>query len=109
MAIKLLGVSRRGADGSFYVRTAPYMVSASHPLHGVEDVFNAVYVHGNTVDNLMFYGRGAGKFPTASAVVADVIDCAVNAGRSVSCRWAKAKQPPTNIRATNSMSVWKCA
>ena len=87
MAIKLLGVSRRGADGSFYVRTAPYMVSASHPLHGVEDVFNAVYVHGNTVDNLMFYGRGAGKFPTASAVVADVIDCAVNAGRSVSCRW----------------------
>jgi homoserine dehydrogenase len=48
------------------------MVPASHPLHGVEDVFNAVFVHGNLVDNIMFYGRGAGSHPTASAVVADV-------------------------------------
>ena len=87
MAIKLLGVSRRGNDGSFYVRTAPFLVRDNHPLHSVQDVFNGVFVHGNMVDDLMFYGRGAGKFPTASAVVSDVMECARNIGRNVECRW----------------------
>lgn len=87
-AIKLLGISERDeAAGTFYVRTAPYMVPASHPLHGVEDVFNAVFVHGNLVDDLMFYGRGAGKFPTASAVVSDMLDCALNVGNTIPVRW----------------------
>ena len=87
-AIKLLGISERDAEaGTFYVRTAPYMVPASHPLHGVEDVFNAVFVHGNLVDNLMFYGRGAGKFPTASAVVSDMLDCALHRGVTIQIRW----------------------
>jgi homoserine dehydrogenase len=67
------------------------MVPASHPLHGVEDVFNAVYVHGNLVDNLMFYGRGAGKFPTASAVVSDMLDCALNIGANIPIRWSDEK------------------
>ena len=87
MAIKLLGVSRREEDGRFYVRTAPFLVRADHPLHSVQDVFNGVFVHGNMVDDLMFYGRGAGKFPTASAVVSDVVECARNIGRNISCRW----------------------
>ncbi len=88
MAIKLLGVSNRSEDGKdLSVRTAPFLVPAGHPLHGVEDVFNGVYVHGNMVDDLMFYGRGAGKFPTASAVVADVIDCAKHLGKHVVCFW----------------------
>lgn len=87
-AIKLLGISERDAqEGTFYVRTAPYMVPASHPLHGVEGVFNAVFVHGNLVDDLMFYGRGAGKFPTASAVVSDMLDCALNIGQNIPVRW----------------------
>ena len=87
-AIKLLGISERDEEaGTFYVRTAPYMVPASHPLHGVEDVFNAVFVHGNLVDNVMFYGRGAGKFPTASAVVSDMLDCALNIGQTIPVRW----------------------
>lgn len=91
-AIKLLGISERDwQTGTFYVRTAPYMVPASHPLHGVEDVFNAVYVHGNLVDNLMFYGRGAGKFPTASAVVSDMLDCALNIGANIPIRWSDEK------------------
>ena len=91
-AIKLLGVSQRDwQTGTFYVRTAPYMVPASHPLHGVEDVFNAVFVHGNLVDNLMFYGRGAGKFPTASAVVSDMLDCALNIGENIPIRWSDEK------------------
>ena len=87
-AIKLLGISERDESaGTFYVRTAPYMVPDSHPLHGVEDVFNAVFVHGNLVDNLMFYGRGAGKFPTASAVVSDMLDCALNIGNTIPVCW----------------------
>ena len=91
-AIKLLGISERDwQTGTFYVRTAPYMVPASHPLHGVEDVFNAVFVHGNLVDNLMFYGRGAGKFPTASAVVSDMLDCALNIGENIPIRWSDEK------------------
>ena len=87
MAIKLLGISRRREDGSMSVRTAPFLVRGDHPLHSVQDVFNGVFVHGNMVDDLMFYGRGAGKFPTASAVVSDVIECARNIGRTVRFRW----------------------
>ena len=60
-AIKLLGVSRKLADGGISVRTAPFLVREDHPLHSVQDVFNGVFVHGNMVDDLMFYGRGAGK------------------------------------------------
>lgn len=89
-AIKLLGISERDPEkGTFYVRTAPYMVPADHPLHGVEDVFNAVFVHGNLVDDLMFYGRGAGKFPTASAVVSDMLECALSIGQTIPVRWSE--------------------
>ena len=87
MAIKLLGTSRRNADGSMSVRTAPFLVREDHPLHSVQDVFNGVFVHGNMVDDLMFYGRGAGKFPTASAVVSDVMECAKNLGRTIRFLW----------------------
>ena len=88
MAIKLLGVSRKQEDGGLSVRTAPFLVREDHPLHSVQDVFNGVFVHGNMVDDLMFYGRGAGKYPTASAVVSDVMECARNLGRNVDCNWS---------------------
>lgn len=52
------------------------MIRKDCPLAFVNDVFNAVYVKGNMLDDTMYYGRGAGKLPTASAVVSDVIDCA---------------------------------
>ena len=87
MAIKLLGVSQKGEDGKLSVRTAPFLVREDHPLHSVQDVFNGVFVHGNMVDDLMFYGRGAGKFPTASAVVSDVMECAGSIGRSIEINW----------------------
>lgn len=80
MAIKLLGVYE--AEGSSIV-VAPYLVPKSSPLYAVNDVFNGVMVTGNMVDNVMFYGRGAGKKPTASAVVSDVIECVKNQGRNV--------------------------
>ncbi|MGE4276025.1 MAG: homoserine dehydrogenase [Lawsonibacter sp.] len=74
--IKLLGRCIRQPEGKVCAFVAPHLVPASNPLSGVEDVFNAIAVTGNAIGDVMFYGRGAGKLPTASAVVADVIDIA---------------------------------
>lgn len=74
--IKLLGRAIRQTDGRVCAYVAPHLVSEENPLSGVEDVFNAIAVRGNAIGDVMFYGRGAGKLPTASAVVADVIDAA---------------------------------
>ncbi len=74
--IKLLGRAIRNQDGTVTAYVAPHLVDESDPLAGVEDVFNAITVKGDAVGDVMFYGRGAGKLPTASAVVADVIDAA---------------------------------
>ena len=77
--VKLLGIAERDAStGSVAVRVHPAMVPLHHPLASVRDSFNAVFVEGGAVGSLMFYGRGAGGFPTASAVLGDVIDAAVN-------------------------------
>lgn len=72
--VKLLGRAVRDKDGKIYAFVAPHFVSKENPLAGVDDVFNAIMVCGNAIGDVMFYGRGAGKLPTASAVVADVID-----------------------------------
>ena len=76
--IKLLAIAERFDDGSVAVRVHPAMVPDTHPLASVRDSFNAVFVEGAAVGDLMFYGRGAGGFPTASAVLGDVIDAAAN-------------------------------
>ena len=76
--IKLLAICERFDDGSIAVRVHPAMVVSSHPLASVRDSFNAVFVEGDAVGDLMFYGRGAGGRPTASAVLGDVIDAALN-------------------------------
>ncbi|MBR0074520.1 MAG: homoserine dehydrogenase [Synergistaceae bacterium] len=80
MSIKLLGIYDAENNS---VNVAPYLIPENHILYGVNDVFNGIFVKGNQIDNLMFYGRGAGKLPTASAVVSDVIECAKNIGRNV--------------------------
>jgi len=72
--IRLLGRCRLADDGKVYAYVGPHLVDKSSPIADVEDVFNAIMVHGNMVGDVMFYGPGAGKFPTASAVCADVID-----------------------------------
>lgn len=75
--IKLLGVAKNtenGIEASVY----PMLISKDHPLASVNDSFNAVFLHGDAVDDAMFYGRGAGELPTASAIVGDVIDVARN-------------------------------
>lgn len=75
--IKLLGVAHNTAKG-IEVAVYPMMISNQHPLASVRDSFNAVFVHGDAVDDAMFYGRGAGELPTASAVVGDVLDVVRN-------------------------------
>ena len=85
-SIKLLAMSRDKKEG-FFAMVAPFMISRSHPLYSVSGVFNAIYVHGNMLGDSMYYGRGAGKLPTASAVVSDVVDCARHPGKTIMCFW----------------------
>ena len=85
-AIKLLAVSKKQGD-TYCVLVAPAFVRKENPLYMVNDVFNAVFVRGNMLGDAMFYGSGAGKLPTASAVVADVVDAAKHLHRTVVTRW----------------------
>lgn len=75
--IKLLGIARDSAEG-IEVRVHPTLLPKNHPLASVNDVFNAIFVSGDAVGDVMFYGRGAGELPTASAVTGDVMDAARN-------------------------------
>ncbi len=81
--VKLLGIARDSDDG-IEVRVHPALLPKNHPLASVNDVYNAIFVSGDAVGDVMFYGRGAGEMPTASAVVADVMDAARNILNNVS-------------------------
>jgi homoserine dehydrogenase len=85
--IKILGVSKAQGSGAALVYVSPFFIKKSHPLAMVNDVFNGIFVTGNMVGDTMYYGKGAGKLPTASAVVADVIDAARHVGKNVPCYW----------------------
>lgn len=95
-SVKLFGSSRM-RDGKVTVFVCPVMVGAEHPLYGVNDVYNAVMVNGSMVGTLMFYGSGAGKLPTASAVVADIMEAAVNMTCNVLPGWNEEKQELTSM------------
>lgn len=75
--IKLLGVAKNTGDG-IEVHVHPMLIDSSHPLATVRDSYNAVFVHGDAVQDAMFFGRGAGELPTASAIVGDVFDVVRN-------------------------------
>lgn len=75
--VKLIALARE-SDGQIEVRVHPAFIPQRHPLAAVHDVFNAIFVQGDAVGDLMFYGRGAGELPTASAVVGDIVDVARN-------------------------------
>ena len=77
-AIKLLAIAKNNAEHGISVCVRPTMLPVSHPLAGVNDVFNAIFVTGDAIGDAMFMGRGAGKMPTASAVCGDIIDVARN-------------------------------
>ena len=76
-SIKLLGIAKNTETG-IEVKVHPTMIPENHPLAAVNDSFNAIFVHGDAVDDAMFYGRGAGSLPTGSAVVGDIMDVARN-------------------------------
>lgn len=88
--IKLLATCQK-QEGSVFARVSPMMISKEHPLAMVSDVFNAIFVKGNVIGEIMFYGKGAGKLPTASAVVADIVDAAKHAGTNIITLWSREK------------------
>ncbi|MBE7048481.1 MAG: homoserine dehydrogenase [Ruminococcaceae bacterium] len=87
--IKLIGFAKISPDGAVYIRVCPMVISKEHQLSDVNDVFNAILVKGDSIGDVMFYGRGAGKLPTASAVVADVIDAAKHIHINKIITWKK--------------------
>ncbi|HPE39004.1 MAG TPA: homoserine dehydrogenase [Bacillota bacterium] len=80
-AIKLLAIFEKGDDGNVFSYVAPHLVPKEHPIAVANDVFNAIMVTGNAIGDAMFYGQGAGKLATASAVVGDVLDAALHGER----------------------------
>lgn len=84
--IKLLATSKKVGDKA-YAMVAPMMIANTHPLSNVHGVFNAIFVKGNVIGDIMFYGSGAGKLPTASAVVADIVDACIHIDKNVITHW----------------------
>lgn len=95
--IKLFASSIRENDEMVYAMVAPVMIKANHPLYSVNDVFNGIFVRGNVIGDVMFYGSGAGKLPTASAVVADIVDAAKHLGKNIWTIWSSKKLVLTDI------------
>lgn len=90
-AIKLLASSKRYPGNRLHAIVAPCLLYPDHPLYNVNGVFNSIFVHGNVLGDAMFYGSGAGKLPTASAVVADVVDAAKHLNRNIMTMWKQEK------------------
>lgn len=99
--IKLFASSIRENDERVYAMVAPFMIKSNHPLYSVNDVFNGIFVRGNVIGDVMFYGSGAGKLPTASAVVADVVDAAKHLGKNIWTIWSSKKLELTDINQVN--------
>jgi len=97
VSIKLVGTTKKEGD-TLYSFVAPMMLDENHPLSGIHDVFNGIFVHGNVVDDIMFYGRGAGKLPTASAVVSDVVDEVKHMGKDIMASWDAEALPIGDFR-----------
>ncbi len=89
--IKLLAIMKKEEDGTYQVKVAPFLLDAGHPLYSVDGVFNSVLIRGNMVGEVMLYGKGAGKLPTASAVVADLVEAARHPAKSVMPVWSGEK------------------
>ena len=103
--IKLLGRAIAKEDGTVCAYVEPHFVNLQNPLAGVEDVFNAIMVKGDATGDVMFYGRGAGKLPTASAVVADVIAAARRLERASYLPW-QPNRPEAVTSSDGLASQW---
>lgn len=96
-SIKLFGTSKLDGD-KVYAMVSPMMIGKNHPLYSVRDVFNAVFVNGNMLGDAMFYGRGAGKLPTASAVVADVVEEVRHIHEHIKVEWKPEKRELSDMK-----------
>ena len=100
-SIKLLATSRRIGE-SYSAMVAPFMLKADHPLSMVNGVMNAIFVHGNMLGDAMFYGAGAGKLPTASAVVADIVEIVKHRNIHILIEWKPEKLELVDYRNSNN-------
>ena len=89
--IKLLGMASKEEDG-VYARVCPALLKKEHPLAGIDDVFNGIMVEGDALGDVMFYGRGAGSLPTASAVVSDIIEIVKHKNEHILLGWTQGEQ-----------------
>lgn len=96
-SIKLLATSKK-IEHHIFARVSPVMISNNHPLATVSGVFNAIFVKGNVIGDIMFYGKGAGKLPTASAVVADVVDAVKHMNRNIVSYWSTEKMSLMDLK-----------
>ncbi len=95
-SVKLFGSAVK-QDDKYYAYVAPVMIGNNHPLYAVNDVFNAIMVKGNVLGPVMFYGSGAGKLPTASAVVSDIVDAIKHLNDNVEVEWTEEKLSLTDF------------
>ena len=100
-SIKLIGSSKK-VDGGYTAMVSPKMIDNNHPLAGVNDVMNAIFVKGNVLGDVMFYGAGAGKLPTASAVVSDVVDAVKNLNNNIKILWSEEKAELVRVEDVTS-------
>lgn len=96
-SIKLFGKAKK-IDNQFYAYVAPVMIDDEHPLFSVNGVFNGILVKGNVLGDVMFYGSGAGKLPTASAVVSDIVEAVKNLNTNIMAIWSSKKLELTDIK-----------
>ena len=96
-SIKLFAKAEQ-TEGKFYAYVAPVMIDQAHPLYAVNGVFNAILVNGNVLGDVMFYGSGAGKLPTASAVVSDIVDAVKNLNTNIPVEWSEEPLVLSDIR-----------
>lgn len=99
-AVKLFGSGRVEQD-AVYAWVAPVMIGTGHPLYMVSDVFNGILVKGNMLGTSMYYGSGAGKLPTASAVAADIIEAVQNINQNVAMGWGDSKLEVADFAASS--------
>jgi len=100
-SIKLFGKSKKEND-KVYAMVAPFMIDNDNPLYSVNGVLNGILVKGNIIGDVMFYGSGAGKYPTASAVVADVVDAAKHLETNIMTIWSSKKLELDDIALSKS-------
>ena len=99
--IKLFGKSKRVGD-KFFAMVAPFMIDDNNPLYSVNGVLNGILVKGNVLGDVMFYGSGAGKLPTASAVVSDVVDAAKHKNTHIMQIWSSKKLELSDVKSAKS-------